>query len=992
MAELTPTSPAYPDLEFYGSRQFLDWLVQERISLACTTYQTSRLILIGANPEGRFSGFERLFDRAMGLFATSERLYLSAKSQLWQFDNVLEPGQLYNEYDKLYIPRIGYTTGDLDVHDVALNSAGEIIFVSTLSNCLATLSPRHSCAPLWKPKFISKIVAEDRCHLNGLAVADGQPRFVTACSRSDAIDGWRNSRRDGGVVIDVPSNEIVCAGLSMPHSPRVYQGKLWLHNSGTGYFGCVDLQTGKFEPVTFCPGYLRGLTFWKDCAVVGLSKPREKTFSGLALDEELIAKNTEPWCGLVAIELSTGNIVGWLRFEGIITELYDVQVLPGVSRPMALGFQDDEIARRLTFDTSRLSVEGARGGHSFTAPTMISRSQAQPDNPLKNNRLTREEIERWYDKNLQVLREGRLDEAFREYQQMASSCNYYAAHLQLGNICLMREELPEAIAHYRQTIAREPRHYQAWHNLGVALQKQEKMTEAIACFRKAIELYPNYTEAHENLGIALVGLDRLNEARIVLERCLELNSKSTLAFSYLFRLRQLIADWRDRELNLERLSRITAEQLAQGKVTDVVPFDSLSFFGDAGTQLAIARSHAAAVSKRAEKQRQSLNFTYSRTRSERLRIGYVSADFHNHATSHLMLGVFSAHAREDLEIFTYSLGEDDDSFYRKRIVNDSEHFRDLSEETAVECAKRIHADGIDILVDLKGYTREARFEIFALRPAPIQVSYLGYPGTMGADFIDYIISDGIVTPPTAAEYFTEKLVILPHSYQVNDSEQPVDAAPMTRTEWGLPEKGIVFASFNQAYKIEPPIFDIWMRVLQAVEGSVLWLYADKEETKQNLRREAVARGVEANRLIFAGFLPKSRHLARLKLADLMLDTYTYNGHTTASDALWMGVPVVTCPGQTFAARVGASLLTAVGLPELIAGDFHEYEKLAVRLGKNAGELRQLKEKLAANRLTYPLFDTRRFVRNLENAYRAMWEIYAQGKKPEHIFVEEKPGA
>jgi protein O-GlcNAc transferase len=1005
MNQPNPTSPAYPDLEFSGSRQFLDWLTAEKISLACTTYQTSRLILIGANPEGRFSGFERLFDRAMGLYATPERLYMSAKSQLWQLDNILSPGQLYNGYDKLYVPRIGHTTGDLDIHDVALNSAGEVIFISTLLNCLATLSERHSCAPLWKPKFISKIVTEDRCHLNGLAVVDGQPRFVTACSRSDIIDGWRSSRRDGGVVIDVPSGEIVCAGLSMPHSPRFYHNKLWLHNSGTGFFGYADLQTGKFEPVTFCPGYLRGLTFWKDYAIVGLSKPRgDKSFSGLALDEELIAKNAEPLCGLMAIELSTGNVAGWLRFEGIIKELYDVQVLPGVSRPMALGFQDDEIERRLTFDTSRLSRFPQPEAQSPLVETrFIASPKPEAQSPLvetrfiaspkpeaqQQNRLTPEEIESWYYRTLQVLREGKLDDAFQEYRQMAATCNYFAAYVQLGKICLMREELPEAIDYYRQTIEREPRHYQAWHNMGVSLQKQENITEAIACFRKAIELYPNYTEAHDSLGIALVYLDRLDEARIVLDRCLELNSQSTLAFSYLFRLRRLVADWRNHETNLEKLYSQTVEQLSQGKVTDVVPFDSLSFFGDASTQLAIACSHANAVSRRVEKQRKSLNFTHSRSREERLRIGYVSADFHNHATSHLMLGLFGLHAREEFEIFTYSLGKDDDSFYRKRILSDSEHFRDLAEEFAAECAKRIHADGIDILVDLKGYTRDSRFEIFALCPAPIQVSYLGYPGTMGADFIDYIISDATVTPPVSAEYFTEKLVILPHSYQVNDSQQPVDAAPATRAEWGLPEKGVVFASFNQTYKIDPQIFDIWMRVLQAVKGSALWLYADKEEAKQNLRREAAARGVAASRLIFAGFLPKSRHLARLKLADLALDTYYYNGHTTASDALWVGVPVLTCPRQTFASRVAASLLTAVGLPELIAGDLREYERLAVRLGKNAGELQQLKEKLAGNRLTYPLFDTRRFVGNLEKAYRAMWEIYAAGKQPQIIAVREE---
>lgn len=243
-----------------------------------------------------------------------------------------------------------------------------------------------------------------------------------------------------------------------------------------------------------------------------------------------------------------------------------------------------------------------------------------------------------------------------------------------------------------------------------------------------------------------------------------------------------------------------------------------------------------------------------------------------------------------------------------------------------------------------------------------------------------------MTPPTVADCFTEKLVILPHSYQVNDSLQPVDNAPVTGAECGLPEKGVVFACFNQTYKTEPQIFEIWMRLLQAVEGSVIWLSADKEDAKKNLRREASARGVVASRLIFADFLPKAKHQARLKLADLVLDTYYYNEHTTGSDALWVGVPVLTCQGQTFASGVGASLLRAVGLPELIALDLREYKKMAVRLNNSSTKLQQLKKKLAVNWLFYPLFDTRRFVVNLSRAYRAMWEIYAAGKKPQLIAV------
>lgn len=333
------------------SRHFPLWLKEHNISLAITTYQTSRLILLGVNTQGNLSGFERLFEQAMGLFSTPERLYLSSKYQIWQLDNVLEAGQLYNDYDKLFIPRVAHTTGDLDIHDLVVDRTGRITFVSSLLNCLATTSDRHSCTPLWKPTFISKFINEDRCHLNGLAMVEGMPRYITACSQSDLVDGWRDRRHDGGCVIDLQSQEIIVDQLSMPHSPRMYQGKLWVLNSGQGDFGYIDVQTGKFEPVIFCPGYARGLAFWQNFAIVGLSQARqEQTLSGLPLAERLLSKRADPRCGLVVIDLKTTSIVHWLRFEGMITELYDVQVVPQTKHPMAIGFQTDEIAQLLTLE------------------------------------------------------------------------------------------------------------------------------------------------------------------------------------------------------------------------------------------------------------------------------------------------------------------------------------------------------------------------------------------------------------------------------------------------------------------------------------------------------------------------------------------------------------------------------------------------------------------------------------------------------------------
>ncbi len=342
-----------PTPSLSSDRKFVSWLQQQQISLAFTTYQTSWLCLLGINPEnGQFSAFQRQFNRAMGLYCTPERLYVSSKYQIWQLDNVLPPQQFYQGYDRLYIPRVGYTTGDLDVHDMVIDSTGKPLFISSLLNCLATLSSRHSCQPLWKPPFISKVINEDRCHLNGLAMRGEKPGYVTACSQSDVIDGWRDHRRDGGIVIDIQSNEIILSGLSMPHSPRWYQDKLWLLNSGKGEFGYVDLSAGKFEPITFCPGYARGLTFWKNYAIIGLSKPRtgDGTFSGLELDERLAEKNAEPRCGLLVIDLNTGTTLHWLRIDGLVEELYDVGVLPGVNRPMALGFQTPEIEKLITLE------------------------------------------------------------------------------------------------------------------------------------------------------------------------------------------------------------------------------------------------------------------------------------------------------------------------------------------------------------------------------------------------------------------------------------------------------------------------------------------------------------------------------------------------------------------------------------------------------------------------------------------------------------------
>ncbi|RMD67904.1 MAG: TIGR03032 family protein, partial [Gammaproteobacteria bacterium] len=358
----------------------------------------------------------------------------------------------------------------------------------------------------------------------------------------------------------------------------------------------------------------------------------------------------------------------------------------------------------------------------------------------------------------------------------------------------------------------------------------------------------------------------------------------------------------------------------------------------------------------------------------RLRIGYVSSDFRTHPTAHLMGGLLPLHDRKRFEVFGYSLRKDEGSPYRKRIMEGCDHFIDLDDLSDEEAARRIAGDGIHILVDLNGYTQHARPGIFARRPAPIQVNYLGFPGTLGAPWMDYIIADPFVLTEEEARYYTEKPVYLPECYQVND-RHPIAETGITRASQGLPEQAFIFCCFNAHRKIEPEVFHLWMEILREVPGSVLWLFREGDRSDAHLLEEAERQGIGRHRLVFSGFMEKSRHLERLRLADLFLDTFTYNGHTTTSDALWAGVPVITCPGESFPSRVAASLLRAVGLPELIADDPSAYRSLAIRLSRERPALSEIRSRLWENRLTHPLFDTGRFARHLEEAFLRLWGLH-----------------
>jgi uncharacterized protein (TIGR03032 family) len=333
-----------PKLEITSSRLFMSWLSSQNASLAFTTYQAGKLFLIGTNHDGSMSIFERTFNRSMGLSVAKGQLWLSSLYQLWRFQDFLEPGQLSDGYDALYVPVAGHTTGDIDIHDIHVKEENNPVFVATRFNCLATLGSKYSFEPVWRPHFIDRIAAEDRCHLNGMAVEDDQPRYVTCVAHSNIAEGWRDHRADGGLVIDVETNDIVSSGLSMPHSPRLYNGKLWILQAGTGEFGFIDKESGQFEAVCFLPGFARGLSFIGDYAVIGLSKPRyNKTFNGLLLNERLDSEGAQAKCAVYVINLTTGDIEHMLDIEGVVEELYDVAVIPDVKRPKALGFKSDEI-------------------------------------------------------------------------------------------------------------------------------------------------------------------------------------------------------------------------------------------------------------------------------------------------------------------------------------------------------------------------------------------------------------------------------------------------------------------------------------------------------------------------------------------------------------------------------------------------------------------------------------------------------------------------
>jgi predicted O-linked N-acetylglucosamine transferase (SPINDLY family) len=564
--------------------------------------------------------------------------------------------------------------------------------------------------------------------------------------------------------------------------------------------------------------------------------------------------------------------------------------------------------------------------------------------------------------------------------------DYVEACINLSIVLGSMGRFAESLDCSRRVVQLKPDCAEAHINMGNALKELGKLAEAIDCYQRGVQLKPDCAETYYNLGNILKNIDRLPEAIDCYRRALRLKPDYTPALGQLVHLLQRTCIWDD----LTNLSRRTIEVSQSDAPTGLSSacMVACTVPTTAHQQLHIASilSDRMAEAVRGVSLRQEAD-SRPRIAGSKITIGYISADFRQHAVASLTAELFEKHDRDRFAVYGYSICDDDGSAMRRRLATAFDKFVDLKDSSYLDAARRIDADGVDILIDLTGYTASARTQILAMRPAPIQVNYLGYPGTMGAPFMDYILVDDFIVPSDQQPFFTEKLVHLPGCYMPGDSLRPIAERTPTRAESGLPEKGFVFCCFNNNHKITPDMFDAWMRLLKAAPNSVLWLKANSQYAPENLRREAQTRGVSPQRLIFAQTVPSlADHMARHRLADVFLDTFPYNAHTTANDALWAGCPVLTLAGQTYVSRVAGSLLRTVGLSDLITRNFDEYERLALRLAGDAAYLADVKARLAVNRDSCGLFDTTRFARGIEHAYATMWEIHASGQPPRAFAV------
>ena len=597
--------------------------------------------------------------------------------------------------------------------------------------------------------------------------------------------------------------------------------------------------------------------------------------------------------------------------------------------------------------------------------------------------------EAYYNMGNALHAKGLDHEAIFSYQQaIGIKTDYVAAYHNLGKIFYGLGMQNQSMSCYKKAVKLKPDHTDVLYDMGLLYWDQYQLDNMIACYEKALMIKPDLPHPYLNLAIAYKLRGDIDKAVSCCRKALRIQPDFAEAKAYLVQLYQHACEWKKIEKLSVILDKLNEKALKNGLKAPECPMLSLRRHDDPCINYAVAKSWCCDISKCAEKQKTVFLSGNERLQRSKLTIGYLSSDFKNHAVTHLSLGLYGLHNRDEFKILCYSCGKDDGSYYRERIREKCDEFIDLTGLSNLDAAKRINKDKVDILVDMMGHTKGNRLGISALRPAPVQVGYLGFLGTTGADFIDYIITDKIVTPANHSPYYSESFAYLPHCYQINDCNLKIAGNNFKKTDLGLPDNSFVFCSFNQPYKIDSLIFTGWMNILRQVPNGILWLLRQNKTAENNLRRGAEARGISPERLVFAGALSIEEHLARVKVADLALDTRTYNGGATTSNALWAGVPVITLKGNHFVSRMSSSSLTAIGLPELITTNLEEYESLAVSLARNQDKLNAIRRKLAENRLTEPLFDTPRFVKNLETAFKKMWNIFAAGQRPRIIEVVE----
>jgi protein O-GlcNAc transferase len=576
-----------------------------------------------------------------------------------------------------------------------------------------------------------------------------------------------------------------------------------------------------------------------------------------------------------------------------------------------------------------------------------------------------------------LYRLKRPGEGLSAYDKALSiKSNLENAWLGRGNVLFDLQCQDEALAAYNGALSIKPDLENAWHGCGNVFFGLRRYGEALAAYDKALSISPDLAASvYTGRGNVYAELQQYDKAFAAYDQALSLDADLKYAESRRLHAKMQLCNW----TNIETEIRQLLTNLRNDK--PALPFASISIPSSPREQLQCAKSFVAEQGSFPALWRGEI---YPH---DRIRVAYLSSEFREHAVSYLAVGLFERHDKSRFEVTAISFEKGRDSEFCRRIKAAFEHFIDVSQQSDQEIANLIRQLEVDIAVDLNGFTREGRLGVLARRPAPIQVNYLGYAGTMGADYYDYIIADPTVVPREHFEFYSEKVAWLPHSFLVNDAARPIASGTPARSELGLPDKAFVFCCFNQPFKINPEIYDVWMRLLRDVDGSVLWLKDYGSVATDNLRREAERRGVEPERLIFAPAVPgQAEHLARHRQADLFLDTLYYNAHTTASDALWAGLPVLTCIGPTFAGRVGASLLNSIGLPELITRSRDEYETLARELALNREKLSNIRKKLDKNRMTMPLFDTALFARNMETAYEAMYKRQHAGFPLDHIEI------